>query len=122
MYTKYVDCHPLYAGRIKAPDQLLPLFVMDTLGQFKGLPGFFVAGIFSGALSTVSSGLNSLAAVTLIDFVGACFPSMPDSQATKISKFLSVLYGFASLGFVGIAQQLGGILQAGLSILGMSPF
>ena len=29
------------------------------------IPGLFVAGVFSGALSTVSSGLNSLAAVTL---------------------------------------------------------
>jgi len=50
IYTKYVDCHPVYTGRIKSPDQLLPLFVMDTLGSFKGLPGLFVAGIFSGAL------------------------------------------------------------------------
>ena len=50
IYAKYVDCHPVYTGRIKTADQLLPLFVMDTLGQYKGLPGLFVAGIFSGAL------------------------------------------------------------------------
>ena len=49
--------------------QLLPLFVMDILGDTPGFPGFFVAGIFSGALSTVSGGLNSLAAVTLEDFI-----------------------------------------------------
>ena len=50
--------------------QLLPLFVMDILGDnYPGFPGFFVAGIFSGALSTVSGGLNSLAAVTLEDFI-----------------------------------------------------
>ena len=43
---------------------------MDILGDnHRGFPGFFVAGIFSGALSTVSGGLNSLAAVTLEDFV-----------------------------------------------------
>ncbi len=34
-------------------------FMIETL------KGLFVAGVFSGALSTVSSGLNSLAAVTL---------------------------------------------------------
>ena len=50
--------------------QLLPLFVMDILADKNpGFPGFFVAGIFSGALSTVSGGLNSLAAVTLEDFI-----------------------------------------------------
>ena len=43
---------------------------MDILAdENPGFPGFFVAGIFSGALSTVSGGLNSLAAVTLEDFI-----------------------------------------------------
>lgn len=35
---------------IQKPDQLFPLFVMDTLGSAPGVPGLFVAGIFSGAL------------------------------------------------------------------------
>lgn len=30
--------------------QLLPLFVMDVLGHVPGIPGIFVACIFSGAL------------------------------------------------------------------------
>jgi Na+/proline symporter len=34
-----------------------------------GLAGLFVAGIFSGSLSTVSSAVNSLAAVTLEDYI-----------------------------------------------------
>ena len=37
----------------------------QSLQQPFVLLGLFVAGVFSGALSTVSSGLNSLAAVTL---------------------------------------------------------
>ncbi len=37
--------------------------------QFLGLAGFFVAGIFSASLSTVSSAINSLAAVTLEDYI-----------------------------------------------------
>lgn len=38
---------------------------MQLFGDFPFLPGLFVAGVFSAALSTVSSGLNSLAAVTI---------------------------------------------------------
>ena len=33
-----------------AKDQLLPLLVMDTLKGMTGVPGLFVAGVFSAAL------------------------------------------------------------------------
>lgn len=42
---------------------------MKSLGFIPGLPGLFVAGIFSGSLSTMSSAINSLAAVTVEDFL-----------------------------------------------------
>jgi len=45
---------------------------------------------------------------------------MSDSRATNASKVLSVFYGCLAFGFVLIAQELGGLLQAGLSILGMT--
>ncbi len=38
---------------------------MQVMGDIPCVPGLFVAGVFSGALSTVSSGLNSLAAVVM---------------------------------------------------------
>ena len=64
------------------------------MGDLPGFPGFFVAGIFSGALSTVSGGLNSLAAVTLEDFILLFYRGpIEDEKATKISKFLALGYG-----------------------------
>lgn len=39
------------------------------MGHIPGVAGLFIAGIFSGSLSTVSSALNSLAAVTMQDFL-----------------------------------------------------
>lgn len=47
----------------------MPLFVMDTMGQVPGLPGLFAAGVFSASLSTVSACVNSLAAVTIEDYI-----------------------------------------------------
>lgn len=35
---------------VKAKDQLLPLLVMDILGDYPGVPGLFVTGVFSAAL------------------------------------------------------------------------
>lgn len=49
--------------------QLLPFYVVETMGHLPGVAGLFIAGIFSGSLSTVSSALNSLAAVTMQDFL-----------------------------------------------------
>ncbi|KAK7074679.1 hypothetical protein SK128_016093 [Halocaridina rubra] len=69
LYTHYKSCDPLKTNRITNPDQLLPLYVVETMGMYPGLSGLFVSGIFSGSLSTVSSALNSLAAVTLQDYV-----------------------------------------------------
>merc|ERR1711928_120698 len=69
IYTKYKDCDPISSGRVSKIDQLVPLFVIQSSGSLPGVPGLFVAGLYSASLSTVSSGLNSLAAVTLEDFV-----------------------------------------------------
>lgn len=50
VYSTYHDCDPLTTKVAKAKDQLLPLLVTRVLGQFPGMPGLFVAGIFSAAL------------------------------------------------------------------------
>lgn len=42
---------------------------MDRLDVVPGLTGLFVSGIFSASLSTVSAAINSLAAVTLEDYI-----------------------------------------------------
>lgn len=69
IYSKYYDCDPITVGRISSTDQLMPLYVMDTLSSYPGIPGLFIAGIFSAGLSTVSAALNSLSAVILEDYV-----------------------------------------------------
>lgn len=50
IFAKYFDCDPIGNKEIKTSDQLFPLYVMDVLGDFKGFPGLFVAGIFSAGL------------------------------------------------------------------------
>ena len=50
VYARYKYCDPLTTKEIHARDQLLPLYVMDALGEFPGLPGLFTASLFSGTL------------------------------------------------------------------------
>uniref|UniRef100_V5H4Z4 Putative sodium-dependent multivitamin transporter n=2 Tax=Ixodes ricinus TaxID=34613 RepID=V5H4Z4_IXORI len=121
MYANFRHCDPLKACRISKPDQVLPHFVMVYLGHLQGLPGLFVAGIFSGALSTVSSAVNSLAAVTLEDFVRPfCIsPKTYDTHAPLIVKVLAFFFGILCVLLTGVVEQLGGVLQASFIIFGV---
>ncbi|CAG7827437.1 unnamed protein product [Allacma fusca] len=119
VYSKYKDCDPLVSKKIQRADQIIPLFVMETVGKIPGLTGLFIAGVFSGALSTVSSGINALSATALEDFVKMFYPNMKEDAATVVSKLLAVLFGLISFGLVFIAAQMGGVLQAANSIFGM---
>ncbi|XP_068218400.1 putative sodium-dependent multivitamin transporter [Palaemon carinicauda] len=121
LYAHYQNCDPMRSRRITNPDQLLPLYVVETMGMYPGLSGLFVSGIFSGSLSTVSSALNSLAAVTLQDYVLPFVSNrvMLGEKLTVISKFLALLYGCICLAIAFMTQFLGsGILEASLKIFG----
>ncbi|XP_075214771.1 sodium-coupled monocarboxylate transporter 1-like isoform X2 [Lycorma delicatula] len=121
MYHNYEKCDPLKINVISASDQLLPLFVKDSLGSFKGLQGLFVAGIFAASLGTVASALNSMAAVTMKDFFGSvCGLNIPDNKGSLYSKWISVFYGFLSFFLIFIVEHLGSLLQVALSFNGMS--
>ncbi|XP_037384247.1 sodium-dependent multivitamin transporter [Talpa occidentalis] len=102
-----------------APDQFVLYFVMDLLKDLPGLPGLFVACLFSGSLSTISSAFNSLATVTMEDLIRPWFPEFSEFQATMLSRFLAFGYGLLCLGMAYISSQMGPVLQAAISIFGM---
>ena len=85
---------------------------MQVMGDIPGVPGLFVAGVFSGALSTVSSGLNSLAAVCLKDFIASgCNIKLSDEKQTVITKVLAVVFGIIGYGIVFLVKYLPGVLE-----------
>ncbi|XP_064470607.1 sodium-coupled monocarboxylate transporter 1-like [Ornithodoros turicata] len=117
IYANYYDCDPLKAGKIKKPDQLIPYFVMETLSVVPGLPGLFVACVFSGALSTLSSGYNSLAAVTWEDFL-VRWSNFSDRQAAFVTRSVAAFYGLLSIGLAFLAGRVGSILKAAFAMSG----
>uniref|UniRef100_A0A7N8XSY1 Solute carrier family 5 member 8 n=1 Tax=Mastacembelus armatus TaxID=205130 RepID=A0A7N8XSY1_9TELE len=119
LYSVYKKCDPWTAGLVSAPDQLMPYLVMDILGDYPGLPGLFVAAAYSGSLSTVSSSINALAAVTVEDLIKPC-TNMSEKHLSWTSKGLSLLYGALCIGMAALASLMGGILQAAVSIFGVT--
>ncbi|GBN59539.1 hypothetical protein AVEN_141484-1 [Araneus ventricosus] len=57
-----------------------------------GLIGLSFAGVFSGSLSTISSALNSLSTVTVVDFLKPLCPfNLNDSKMVVIAKGLLLI-------------------------------
>ncbi|XP_060107140.1 sodium-dependent multivitamin transporter [Heteronotia binoei] len=119
MFAYYQE-HPLTEEQKNAsPDQMVLYFVMDVLHETPGLPGLFVACLFSGSLSTISSAFSSLAAVTMEDLIRPYVASIPERRATLYSKLLALGYGLICLGMAYISSMMGSVLQAAFSIFGM---
>uniref|UniRef100_A0A672NNE2 Sodium-dependent multivitamin transporter-like n=1 Tax=Sinocyclocheilus grahami TaxID=75366 RepID=A0A672NNE2_SINGR len=94
-------------------------FVMDMLQNFPGLPGLFVACLFSASLSTISSAFNSLATVTMVDLIKPHY-SMTEARATLLSKMLALSYGIICVAMAYVVHLMNSsVLQAALSIFGM---
>ncbi|XP_076449745.1 sodium-coupled monocarboxylate transporter 1-like [Babylonia areolata] len=125
MYATYYGCDPIASGVVAKGDQLIPLFVMQTLGDMPGLPGLFVACVYSAALSTVSSGVNSLAAVTLEDFFKTSLKKLTGGHASSrlysiVTVGSATFYGLVTIGLAYMAGVMGKtVLQIALSIFGM---
>ncbi|XP_076255545.1 putative sodium-dependent multivitamin transporter [Rhynchophorus ferrugineus] len=124
IYAKYYNCDPVKANFINSADQLMPYYVVDTMGFIPGLSGIFVAGIFSAALSTVSAALNSLAAVTIEDYYKPLYrviykTDVPKESISLKTKITALIYGLICMGVAFLAQFLGGLLQAALTIFGL---
>ncbi|XP_006820586.1 sodium-coupled monocarboxylate transporter 2-like [Saccoglossus kowalevskii] len=125
IYAVYATCSPLAEGKISSPDQLMPYFVVEHFKHVPGIAGLFIAATFSGTLSTLSSGLNSLAAVTFEDLMkmSSRVTKLSDRKATVILKILAAVYGVLAIVFVFLVSQFGTLitLSVGLSGLLLAP-
>uniref|UniRef100_A0A8C4IF50 Sodium-dependent multivitamin transporter n=1 Tax=Dicentrarchus labrax TaxID=13489 RepID=A0A8C4IF50_DICLA len=120
MFARY--CGEDYSDKLgtSSRDAMVIYFVMDMLQGLPGLPGLFVACLFSAALSTISSAFNSLATVTMEDLIKPHFPAMTEERATLLSKALAMSYGLLCLAMAYLTHLMGdSVLQVALKIFGM---
>ncbi|XP_003736692.3 sodium-coupled monocarboxylate transporter 1 isoform X2 [Drosophila pseudoobscura] len=108
LYATYYDCDPLTTKLAVAKDQLVPLLVVQSLSSFPGVPGMFVAGVFSAALSSLSTGLNSLAAVFLEDYIKPLRKKpMTEHEVAITVRLCTVIIGVLSVGLVFVVERMG---------------
>ncbi|XP_049794144.1 sodium-coupled monocarboxylate transporter 1-like isoform X2 [Schistocerca nitens] len=121
-YAAYHDCDPLTTKQATAKDQLLPLLVMETLQNLPGMPGIFVAGVFSAALSSMSTALNSISAVVLEDFFKTFYgqDALSERQTDILLKSVVLIFGIICTSLVFVVEKLGTVLQLSMSLSSMT--
>ncbi|KYN31233.1 Putative sodium-dependent multivitamin transporter [Trachymyrmex septentrionalis] len=124
IYSKYYNCDPLLEKKITSSDMVMPLYVMETMSNIPGLPGLFIAGIFSASLSTISATLNSLAALTLEDYLKPLYKKyngheLSPTKSTFIVKVLAFVIGIICIVLAFLSQFVSGLAQTVFTILGV---
>lgn len=117
-YYAAKGCDPYTSKEIKNTNQIIPLFVIQLL-HYPGVPGLFIAGLFSGALSSVSSNLSSQVATAWEDIIKPHMKNKSESTQAWITRMLVLLFGVLGVGVSFAVRKLGGtVLQISLSFMG----
>ncbi|WAR18774.1 SC5AC-like protein [Mya arenaria] len=118
-YFTLEQCDPYLSGAISNNNQLVPYFVMRVFRNVPGLAGLFIAALFSGALSSLSSGINSMSANTLQDLLIDVLKDAQQYKKTMIAKLVGMdredpteeeyifpcLRGFWKIGYTKTSNQ-----------------
>lgn len=83
---------PEFQAEIPAdrPDMMIPVFIRDYLPH--GIIGLLIVAILSAAMSSLSSAINSLSAVTVEDFIGRG-RELSTAQYMKYSRLAAFFWG-----------------------------
>lgn len=85
-----------FASNGVKPDLMIPVFIIKYLPH--GLIGILIVGILSAAMSSLSSTINSLGAVTVEDLFNRGSKKLSDEKYMAYSKFFIIFWGVVCIG------------------------
>lgn len=91
-----VITQPSFSSAIPAdkPDLMIPIFIRDFLPH--GVIGILMVAIFSAAMSSLSSAINSLSAATVEDFFNRD-KNLPNDKYMAYSKYAALFWGIVCI-------------------------
>lgn len=102
-------------------DQVFGRFIVEKLPV--GVIGLVIAAVLAAAMSTLSSSLNSSASAAVADFYKPIRPGLSDHEYLSVSRFLTILFGFAQISVALIAWQIDSprsVVDQVLSVAGLT--
>ncbi|XP_067679207.1 sodium-coupled monocarboxylate transporter 1-like [Haliotis asinina] len=92
-YYDYKRCDPVSSNQIDNINQVLPFLTIDIFRNLPGMPGVFLAALYSASLSSLSSGLSAFANITWEEFVKARVSTMSEFKQIAVAKISVVAWG-----------------------------
>jgi SSS family transporter len=101
----FARTNPEFGAKISAgkPDLMIPIFITDYLPH--GVIGIIVVALIAAWMSSYSSTLNSLTAVTMEDFIGRKF-EIPKDKYVFASKLTALAWGTLTMIFGFFAGKI----------------
>ncbi len=93
LYAFY-KTHPGQLNPLIDTDATFPVFIAAELPI--GITGLIIAGLFAASMSTLSSGLNSVATLTSVDFYERLFKSPSAQVSLRLAYVVTILAGVIS--------------------------
>lgn len=109
----------LYFKVVHKPDELVPYFVQDIMGELSGMTGLFLSCVFSAGLSTMSANLNSFAGIIYEDCI-RIWINHTETRANFVMKLLVILTGAYSILMGFLVQKFGSILQITITLMNLN--
>ncbi|XP_065292924.2 sodium-coupled monocarboxylate transporter 2-like [Dermacentor albipictus] len=112
-------CDPKLSGAINSYDQILPYYVKAFLVHIPGFTGLFLAAVVSAATSTISSIINSQAAVLYVDVLSPNIKGV-NSHVKWITRATAFLLGVLMTLYSCVCVYMGSITRVILMVLSAS--
>jgi SSS family transporter len=101
----------------QAADKVFPYFVASQLPA--GIAGLLLAAILAATMSSMTSGINALAATITLDFRGRMGSALSPERQLRFAKVSSLIVGVVSTAMAGLVHHLGDIFDIAQTLLGV---
>lgn len=95
LFIFYTEMPSKLSPTISNNDSIFPWYIVNELPV--GVSGLLIAGIFSAAMSSISSSLNSVSTAFCNDFYKRLKPRTSDIKLLKLARWVTVLTGIAGV-------------------------
>ncbi|HEY5621622.1 MAG TPA: hypothetical protein VIR77_03385, partial [Pontiella sp.] len=105
-------------------DRVMPYYIIHYLPQ--GVSGLLITAVFAAAMSSMDSGINSIATVLISDFKTPVCRNLqtrnrkpPTINDVTLARVLTVILGIAATGLAFYVSTIGGIIKAFASFMSL---